>query len=1251
MIKNLSFFVLVMLIVPFHLKADWVSVNDNKSANTPPQVSLLSDDASGTVIHVDLAGFDLQEFITDGKTYHSVDLLNDILTNQPGFPEMGYIAKVLAVPDNASLSVEVLEMGEMKTFKNINLPPARESWWEGKPESPYVENAEVYLTDGAFPQELARIEPPSIFRDFRVARVSVFPMQYNPAKKELSVASSITIRVNYGSGEAINPKTSARNPIPKSFGKLYRSFIFNYQSVLDKLYDGKEAGHELMLCIMDDMFTESFERYATWKKQSGVDVHVTAFSDISANANNPDIIKDHIEDAYYNWDYPPTYVLIVGDDGIFPKKIVYYDYSFPNEDYFVEIEGNDHFPEMMIGRFTNQGDYRMQVMINKYMLYEQTPYTEEGTDWFTQGTFCSNNAYESQVYTKRFAANKVLDYGFTHVDTMMSDGWGSGCTYDIYDIMETLNQGRSYLNYRGEGWSYGWYANCYDFHTDNVSNLNNGQKFTFVTSIGCGVAMFDTYGGNCFGEEWIQLGTLSEPRGGIGFCGPVSNTHTTYNNRIDKGIYQGMFSEGMDTPGQALLRGKLYMYNVFGTDSWVEYHYRVYAVLGDPSIRIWKDVPLEIQANNPTSITIGTNQLDFDVTFSDSGLPADSAEICIAADDFFMTAYADMNGHVAIQITPETTDSLMLTIRGHNKYPYQSKIEVTQPYEHVVPLGDPEYTQISGNNDGFINPSENWNIEFLLKNWGNQTAANVSASIETENPEYVEIVSTGSVNYGNMSAGATATGDPFEFMIKPECPVGEVVTIKLYVTSNSFNWDYHYEILVHGCNLENTNYVIHDGSTAIPNYRMDPGETVQIAFSVKNIGDDIAPDVTGLLASSDPYITIIDNAADFGSLNVGNSSICASNNFKVSVDASCPTDFMAAFTLTLTTDGGMYPYESVKEIGLPVGKLVPNDYTGPDDYGYYAYSSDDSFFEENPEYEWLELDGLGTSLYLPVSSDYTQAVDLPFSFKYYGLDYTKVRISTDGWAALGNGTQTAPINYGLPHSDNVNNMVAVFWDDLYDDYIIEGEIWHYYDEANNRFIIEWDSITHNDYTYEQKRECFQIQLYDPDYSDTPTGDGEIIFQYKRAGGLESNTVGIENNGQDIGLQYLYDQNYNVTATELKNEYAIKFTTEPPHVNIIVSVDENLAEGSGSVTQNFPNPFSNSTYISYTLPNSGNVLLQVFDAHGKLVCTLKNGINSSGKHIVEWKGTDEKGNKVQSGIYLYRLSTGEYVETHKMFLLK
>ena len=168
--------------------------------------------------------------------------------------------------------------------------------------------------------EFAQLEQPSVFRDFRITRVSVFPLQYIAAKKELQVVSSITVRINYGAGEVVNPKTSRKKTHCPFFRRFIPILIFNYQSVLDKSYGGKEEGHELMLCIMPDEFYTSFQPYAEWKRLSGIDIHITKFSDIGANANDPTIIKNHIADAYHNWEVPPTYVLIIGDDGVFPKK-------------------------------------------------------------------------------------------------------------------------------------------------------------------------------------------------------------------------------------------------------------------------------------------------------------------------------------------------------------------------------------------------------------------------------------------------------------------------------------------------------------------------------------------------------------------------------------------------------------------------------------------------------------------------------------------------------------------------------------------------------------------------------------------------------------------------------------------------------------------------------------------------------------------------------------------------------------------
>ncbi len=1255
MFKKLLIVLLISVVASFEIYADWVSLDKNKTSNTPPQVTILSDDNNSTVIKIDISGFNVNEFMSAGKTYQTVDLLSEMLTVNPGHPELSYIAKVLAIPDKAGISVEVIETGEIQTFNNIYLAPARESWIEGNPESPYKENTKVYQSNDIYPKEYAEVEPPSVFRDFRIARVSVFPLRYVPAKKELQAVSSITIRVNYNGGKVVNPKTSPKKKIAPSFGKLYRSFIFNYQNVLEKLYGGKEDGLDVMLCIMPDAFAESFQTYADWKHQSGTFIHVTKFSDIGANSSNPDIIKDHITEAYYEWENPPTYVLIVGDDGIFPKKIVNYGYSFPNEDFFVEIEGADYFPEMMIGRLTNQQDYRLQVLINKFMLYEKEPYTAE-TDWFKKGICCSNNAYASQVSTKRYTAACMMeDGGFISVDTLMSDGWGSGCSMNTQDVINAINDGRSFLNYRGEGWSSGWWAQCYDFNTSTVSNLNNAEKFTFVTSIGCGVGMFNASGGNCFGEEWIELGSTTDPRGCIGFIGPTSNTHTTYNNKIDKGIYTGMFQENMDTPGQAMLRGKLYMYNVFGAIYYVEYHYRVYCVLGDPSIHIWKEIPLAVNVDHESTITVGSNQVEFTATFASSGQPVENAELCLAGNDIYEVDSTDANGKVIFEIMPGEEEILTVTLRGGNVIPYQSTIEVIELAELVEPFGDPLIVDLDGNTDGYINPNENCNITFTLKNWGNLTASNIQASLSLADTNYAQIITTNSISYGNLAPGNSNTGDPFQFSIKPECPVGEILPLQLNITSSTTSWDYIINTEVMGCRLMYDKFVVFDESSPM-NFRIDPGEMVRLVLSVENIGEDIAPDVMGIISSNDPYISIEDSIGSFGSVIIDDIAKNFEDYYIISVDASCPTEYLSTFSLKLYTQNGNYPYQTMMDFDLPVSLLLPTDYTGPDDYGYYAYSSNDAFYEQTPVYDWFEIEGIGTQIIIPNLSDYTETVNLPFTFKYYGVDFNHLRISTDGWIALNGGGQIAPVNSPLPINDNVNNMAAVFWDDLYDvAYFAEGDIFYYYDNPNHRFIVEWDSISHNDTITEPKMETFQAILLDPAHYNTSTGDGEIIFQYKKVDVIESMTTGIENNYQNIGLQYVYNLDYDPTATDISNQLAIKFTTEPPFNNILTSDAINqgpgIIPGSFNLEQNFPNPFSSITWINYSLPELSNVKLNIYNIRGELISTLQNGQMNPGKYSVKWNGLNDAGLSVTSGIYFYRLQTDDFIETRKMFKLR
>jgi hypothetical protein len=84
----------------------------------------------------------------------------------------------------------------------------------------------------------------------------------------------------------------------------------------------------------------------------------------------------------------------------------------------------------------------------------------------------------------------------------------------------------------------------------------------------------------------------------------------------------------------------------------------------------------------------------------------------------------------------------------------------------------------------------------------------------------------------------------------------------------------------------------------------------------------------------------------------------------------------------------------------------------------------------------------------------------------------------------------------------------------------------------------------------------------------------------------------------------------------------------------------------SLGQNYPNPFNPVTFISYRVSRAGNVRLSVFDILGREIKSIINGHQKEGTYTVQFDGTG-----IGSGIYIYRLETGNYSESKKMIFIK
>lgn len=83
-----------------------------------------------------------------------------------------------------------------------------------------------------------------------------------------------------------------------------------------------------------------------------------------------------------------------------------------------------------------------------------------------------------------------------------------------------------------------------------------------------------------------------------------------------------------------------------------------------------------------------------------------------------------------------------------------------------------------------------------------------------------------------------------------------------------------------------------------------------------------------------------------------------------------------------------------------------------------------------------------------------------------------------------------------------------------------------------------------------------------------------------------------------------------------------------------------------LNQNYPNPFNPTTNITYQVPQQSKVTLRVYNVLGQLVATLVNDIKAKGRYTVTFNGSG-----LASGVYIYRLTAGTFIQTKQFMLVK
>ena len=224
---------------------------------------------------------------------------------------------------------------------------------------------------------------------------------------------------------------------------------------------------------------------------------------------------------------------------------------------------------------------------------------------------------------------------------------------------------------------------------------------------------------------------------------------------------------------------------------------------------------------------------------------------------------------------------------------------------------------------------------------------------------------------------------------------------------------------------------------------------------------------------------------------------------------------------------------------------------GPDTFGYKWKDSDEA---GGPVYEWTDLSNFGTEITFNGGLDdgYSNILDIGFNFTYYGVEYSQVSVSTNGFLYFGELSSSYRSNTELPDAEIPNKIIAAFWNDL--DGRTNGIA--YYKAEADRFIVQFTQFQKWASGGSTGNYTFQIIL---------KKSGSILIHYKdMTGTLDEATIGIENESGTDGLQVAYNAAYPPS-----NEFSLLFYSPTGWVDSDDLDGGTLFNGSGAnITLNF-----------------------------------------------------------------------------------
>ena len=1151
-------------------------------------------------------------FQKDRLTFYSADNYVHLrypgmeLTRKSGAPQVPFKLASIALPPGMEIASVRVAAAESDTLAgNYLLIPAQPPQVLSNPRVQFVPpDQKRYGTTAPYPGKLVDFTRGGNFSGYGMAALQIYPVQYLPLQQKVVVYSRIEVEVELQPARFTGISTR-RNPLsPAIYEQMLKRLVKNPASVQRMLPPPSRestllpAGVHPYVIITADYMVNSFQPLAQWKTEKGLAAKIVTTSWIYANypgVDSQEKIRNFIKDAYQHWG--TTWVLLGGDTNILPERLAYAfdcEYGDPNDNYipcdlyFADLDGTWNADgDNIYGEVTDSVDMYPEVFVGRAPVQNTT----EATAFVNKLLTYEKNAPAGHELNMLYLAEILWNNPYTNS--------GDGKDYideqfvpSRYDPITKLYEALGNENY-----------------TTVMNALNEGQNIInhdghawyTVMSVGTGMLSRSDMDILTNGPKYSLLFSIG--------CWPAAFDHDCIaehfvTNPNGGGVaFIGNSRYGWGSPGNPL----------FGySDRFDQQFYRM--------------------------------------LFTENIYRAGDA--LLAAKTVYMPFAQQENVYRWCEYEINLLGDPEMPVWTDAPQP----LVVDCPAE--VPVGN-NLCQITVSNGG--SPVENALVCLMQDTTVYVTAlTNISGQVNlsffTDDPSHDLLLTVTAPNCIPYQATISMQGN---------APYARIAN---FSTNGS------------------------------PEGYFTPGETTTLDVCFKNFGNEPAQDVNAVLSCDDPNLVLMDTVEAIGDLQPGDSLIIA-NAFSFQSDVNLSNGTVIYLQSRLSDANGNH-------WNLPLGVTAATPV-----YSFYHQQSSDSLGGDNDGFpepgETVSLNVIIQNMGLANGEQVTAAVssDNPFiTFINPSLSFGDVLPSefrqafTDVEIDPACPTPAFPqihLNFqdqnGYQFADSF--LIAIgelgFFDNMENG---EGtwqhsgttDLWHlspsrkhsgtfswycgyegFHQYANNmNNTLEVTSITVGLDASLSFWAWYEFPNYGTDgvYVEVNDGSGWTTLDFLGSGGA----LGTLNTGNDW-LEYTYDLSDYPPGTTLNLRF--RFTSDNTDVAEGVYIDDvklhrhEIENPLGipeppeplitapQLFQNYPNPFNPVTAISFQLSALSQVKLEIYNTLGQRVRTLINARKAAGSYTVSWDGRNDAGHPLASGVYLYRLKAGNFVQTRKMVLLR